>query len=82
MLLTLDLNVLLILDITTPFMLVYAKLLRVDKHMTVKQQIDGFIQGIQCATAQSIVINLAGDQAARLSFDSYYNDIVSRLEYL
>ena len=58
----------------------HAKLLRVDKHMTVEQQIDGFIQGIQFATAQSILINLAGDQAARISFDSYYNDVASRLE--
>ena len=58
----------------------HAKLLRVDKPMTVEQQIDGFIQGIQCATTQSIVINLAGDQAARQSFDSYYNDVASRLE--
>ena len=48
--------------------------------MTVEQQIDGFVQGIQRATAQSIVINLAGDQAARISFDSYYNIVASRLE--
>ena len=58
----------------------HAKLLRVDKSMTVEQQIDGFIQGIQCTTAQSILINLAGDQAARISFDSYYNAVASRLE--
>ena len=58
----------------------YTKLLRVDKHMTVEQQINGFIQSIQCATAQSIVINLAGDQADRISFDSYYNAVASRLE--
>ena len=56
------------------------KLLRVDKPMTVEQQIDGFIQGVQCAIAQSIVINLVDDQAARLSFDSYYNAVESRLE--
>ena len=48
--------------------------------MTVEQQIDGFIQDIQCATAQSIIINLAGDQATRISFDSYYNAVASRLE--
>ena len=48
--------------------------------MTVEQQIDGFIQGIQCTTAQSILINLAGDQAPRISFDSYYNAVASRLE--
>ena len=48
--------------------------------MTVEQQIDGFIQGIQCVTAQIIVINLAGDQTAHISFDSYYNAVASRLE--
>ena len=58
----------------------HAKLLRVDKPMIVEQQIDGFIQGIQCATAQIIVINLAGDQTAHISFDSYYNAVASRLE--
>ena len=28
--------------------------------MTIEQQIDAFIQGIQCATTQAIVVNLAG----------------------
>ena len=48
--------------------------------MTVEQQIDTFIQGIQCATIQSIVVNLAGDVAARVSFETYYNALASRLE--
>ena len=58
----------------------HARLLRVNTPMTVEQQIDGFIQGMQCATAQSIVINLVRDQVARQSFDSYYNAVASRLE--
>ena len=58
----------------------HAKQIRVNKPMTVEQQIDGFIPDMQCATAQSIVINLAGNQAARKSFDNYYNDVTSRLE--
>ena len=60
--------------------LAHTKLLRVDKPMTVEQQIDGFIQGIQYTTTPNIVINLAGDQVARLSFDSYYYVVASRLE--
>ena len=48
--------------------------------MTIEQQIDTFVQGIQCATAQSIVVNLAGDLTARASFESYYNAVASRLE--
>ena len=31
--------------------------------MTIEKQIDAFVQGIQCAITQSIVVNLAGDQA-------------------
>ena len=56
------------------------KLLHARKPMTVEQQIDTFIQGIQCATTQSIVVNLAGDIAARISFETYYNAVASRLE--
>ena len=56
------------------------KLLHARKPMTVEQQIDTFIQGIQCATTQSIVVNLAGDVAARISFETYYNAVASRLE--
>ena len=48
--------------------------------MTVEQQIDAFVQGIQCATTQSIVVNLAGDQTVRTSFDDYYNAVATRLE--
>ena len=48
--------------------------------MTVEQQIDAFVQGIQCSTTQSIVVNLAGNPAVRTSFDNYYNAVASRLE--
>ena len=48
--------------------------------MPVEQQIDNFVQGIQCATAQSIVVNLAGNPAVRTSFEVYYNEVASRLE--
>ena len=48
--------------------------------MTVEQQINAFVQGIQCATTQSIVVNLAGDQTVRTSFDEYYNVVASKLE--
>ena len=56
------------------------KLLRAGKPMSVEQQIDAFIQGMQCATAQSIVVNLSGDATIRTSFDSYYNAVASKLE--
>ena len=56
------------------------KLLRAGKPMSVEQQIDSFIQGMQCATAQSIVVQLSGDASVRTSFDSYYNAIASKLE--
>ena len=58
----------------------HIKLLQAQKHMTIEQQIDKFVQGIKCATAQSIVVNLAGDLTARASFESYYNAVASRLE--
>ena len=58
----------------------HAKLTRANKPMTVEQQIDTFIQGMQCATVQSIVVNLAGDTTVRKSFDTYYNAVASRLE--
>ena len=58
------------------------KLLQVRKHMTVEQQIDTFVQGIQCVTAQSIVVNLAGDPAIWTSFEVYYNAVASTLELL
>ena len=58
----------------------HIKLLKADKPMTVQQQIDTFIAGIKCATAQSIVVQISGDPAIRTSFDTYYNAIASRLE--
>ena len=58
----------------------HAKLSRAEKPMTVEQKIDTFIQGMQCATVQSIVVNLAGDNTVRTSFDVYYNAVASRLE--
>ena len=56
------------------------KLLCAGKHMSEEQQIDAFLQSMQCATAQSIVVNLSGDATIRTSFDNYYNAVVSRLE--
>ncbi len=58
----------------------HTKLLQAKKPMTIEQQIDTFVQGIQCATAQSIVVNLAGDATARTSFETYYNAVASKLE--
>ena len=58
----------------------HIKLLKAGKPMTVEKQIDSFVQGIQCATMQSIVVNLAGDRTVRTSFDQYYNAVASRLE--
>jgi len=48
--------------------------------MTIGQQIDTFVQGIQCAIIQSIIVNLAGDATACTSFETYYNDMASKLE--
>lgn len=50
------------------------------KPMMVEQQIEVFVQGIQCATTQSIVVNLAGNQGVHATFDDYYNDVALRLE--
>ena len=58
------------------------KLLRAGKPMSVEQQIDAFIQGMQCTTTQIIVVSLAGNQTIRTSFDSYYNAVASKLELL
>ena len=58
----------------------HIKLLKAGKPMTIEQQIDAFVQGIQCATTQAIVVNLAGVQAVRTSFDVYYNAVASKLE--
>ena len=48
--------------------------------MTIEQKIDTSIQGIQSATTQSIIVNVAGDPTVRTSFDTYYNMVASRLE--
>ena len=58
----------------------YIKPLQAKKPMTIEQQIVTFVQGIQCATAQSIVVNLAGDATACTSFETYYNSVASKLE--
>ena len=58
----------------------HVKLEQANKPMSIEQHIDAFIQGINCATAQSIVVNLAGDPSVRTSFDTYYNAVASRLE--
>ena len=48
--------------------------------MTVQQQIDTFIQGVKCATIQSIVVIIYGIACIRTGFDTYYNAIASKLE--
>ena len=48
--------------------------------MTTEQKIDTFVQGIECSTAQSIVVSISGDLLIRTSFDVYYNAIASRIE--
>ena len=58
----------------------HVKLDQANKPMSVEQQIDAFIQGINCATTQSIVVNLVGDPNVRTTFDTYYNAVASRLE--
>ena len=55
---------------------------KVGKGMTIEQQIDTFVQGIQCAVAQSIIVNVADDPIVRSSFDTYYNVVASKLELL
>ena len=49
--------------------------------MAVEQQIDAFVQGIQCATIQAIVVvHLASNQAVCTSFNEYYNAVASTLK--
>ena len=48
--------------------------------MTVQQQSDTFIQGIKCATAQTIVVNVSDNAAICTSFDTYYSVLASKLE--
>ena len=55
-------------------------LLHARKSMAVEQQIDRFVQGIQCVTAQKIVVNLADNVAAHACFEAYYNTVASILE--
>ena len=45
----------------------HSKLLRAVKPMTTEQKIDTFVQGIQCSTAQSIVVSMSGDLHIRTS---------------
>jgi len=47
--------------------------------MTADQKINDFITGITCPIAQTIVVSLAGNRAIRGSFESYYNEVSSRL---
>ena len=49
----------------------HIKLLKEDKPMTVQQQIDSFIAGMKCATAQIIILNVSGDRTIRTSFEIY-----------
>ena len=48
--------------------------------MTTEQKVDTFVQGIECSTAQSIVVSVLGDRTIRVSFDAYYNIISSRIK--
>ena len=58
----------------------HIKLLKVDKPMTVQQQIDSFIAGVKCAIAQTIIVNVSDDRTIRTSFEIYYNATASKLE--
>ena len=58
----------------------HVRLLAAGKPMTTEQQIDTFIQGVQCATTQSIIVSISGDPSVRTSFETYYNNVASRLE--
>ena len=56
------------------------KFFRASKHMTPEQKTDSFVQGIECSTAQSIVVSISGDPLIRITFEAYYNAIASRIE--
>ena len=60
--------------------LAHTKLDSANKPMTTEQKIDMFVQSMQCSTAQSIVVNIAGIATYRSTFDAYYNAVASRLE--
>ena len=51
--------------------LAYTILDSAEKPMTTEQKIDSFVQGIQCFTAQNIVVNIADLPTDRTSFDVY-----------
>ena len=55
----------------------HVKLQKAGKPMSTEQQVESFIQGIQCAVAQSIIVNVDGDPKIRTSFDTYYNAVAS-----
>ena len=50
--------------------------------MTIEQQINTIIQGMQCATTKIIIVNLSGDPRVITSFEAYYNAVASHLELL
>ena len=52
------------------------------KTMTSKQKINSLIQGYQCATMRSIIVNLAGNPRVCMSYNMYYNAVSSKLEIL
>ena len=58
----------------------HLKLIHANKPLTYEQQIDHFIQVIQCVTSQSIVVSIIGDVTIRKSVDTYYNAFASRLK--
>ena len=60
--------------------LAHTKLESANKPMTTEQKIDTFVQGMQCSTAQNIVVNIAGIDTHRSTFDAYYNAVASKLE--
>ena len=50
--------------------------------MTTKHKIDLFVHGCYWATAQSIILNLAGNPRVCTSYDVYYIAVLSKLEIL
>ena len=58
----------------------HTKFFRASKPMTPEHKIDNFVQGIECSTAQSIVVSISGDLLIRVTFEAYYNAISSRIE--
>jgi len=60
----------------------HVKLRNAGKPTTTKQKIGSFIQGCQCATAHSIIVDLVGNHRVHMSYNMYYNTIFSKLELL